>query len=228
MIAKKNPKADLEKKRFAFFQIGLILAGALCLAAFEYSNIKFTEVENQTKAIDVLTLNNEIPKDLVYTSKPKPKRIKRIDPDHGVNTVDKIIVDNRVIHVDIVKPDDVYDPNEKKSDFDAREGRFPVDTLDIVEHEPLFPGGEKAMYAWVVNNIEIPEYAYRVNGTIHVSFVVNKLGEVVDVKIAKGIDEIHDRAAIAVVQKMPKWSPGEQFGKPVPVRYHLPIRMINR
>jgi hypothetical protein len=50
MIAKKkNKKADLEGKRFAFFQIGLVVAGSLCLAAFEYSTIQFSSLDSELK-----------------------------------------------------------------------------------------------------------------------------------------------------------------------------------
>ena len=67
MIAKKKTKkADLEGKRFAFFQIGLVVAGALTLAAFEYSGVRFNELAKTELETDAYAnLMAEQPKEFI-------------------------------------------------------------------------------------------------------------------------------------------------------------------
>ena len=74
-------------------------------------------------------------------------------------------------------------------------------------------------------NIHYPAEARRNNiqGRVEVKFIVDKHGRVRDVTVAKGIGGGCDEEAIRVVKKMPRWKPGEQFGKKVAVYYTLPI-----
>ena len=76
MIAKKkNKKADLEGKRFAFFQIGLVVAGSLCLAAFEYSMVSFGSLEKETFTVCEIPQVYEEPMiEPVLQSQPKTKQ----------------------------------------------------------------------------------------------------------------------------------------------------------
>ena len=82
----------------------------------------------------------------------------------------------------------------------------------FVEHMPEFPGGELEMRKFIADNIKYPEEAKAkgLSGKVFVQFVINKEGDVVNPKIARGVDPILDKEAIRVVQSMPKWKPGEQ------------------
>ena len=64
MIAKKNKKANLERKRFAFFQIGLLVTGSLVLAAFEYTTVQPDEIKYVYEENDGSILIPEIPEDI--------------------------------------------------------------------------------------------------------------------------------------------------------------------
>lgn len=227
MIAKKNPKVDLEKKRFAFFQIGLIVAGALTLAIFEYSTIKMEKIEmarieKPTNVIDDPTYEP------VYVAKPiqqKQPKISRID--EGVKGVDKKISDEKKGQV-VNKQIDVSDLL-KDIDFGDNSVNGIVNPTDIpwvVDKMPQFPGGEEAMMKWVISHIDLPRYAESLNGTVLVNFVINESGEVTNVELAKGFHTDYNQAAIAAIQQMPNWTPGEQAGKPVKVRYNIPIRFV--
>ena len=76
------------------------------------------------------------------------------------------------------------------------------------------------------NNIKYPTIAKEVGitGTVVLSFVVGKTGEIKDIKIVKDIGGNCGNEAIRVIKKMPNWIAGKQRGKPVNVKYHLPIR----
>lgn len=96
----------------------------------------------------------------------------------------------------------------------------------VVEQIPEFPGGLEAMMNFIVKNMRYPASARRmgVDGTVFVSFVVSKDGSISEVKTLKGISADCNKEAIRVVSMMPAWRPGKQNGKPVFVRYVLPIK----
>ena len=102
------------------------------------------------------------------------------------------------------------------------------------EVDPSFTGGEKAMQKYLQENMKYPVQAEKdgLEGTIFVDFIVVANGSVRDVVASDMPGEEADQSlreeAIRVVSNMPKWIPGRQHGKPVDVKYSLPItfRMI--
>ena len=94
-----------------------------------------------------------------------------------------------------------------------------------VDVMPEFPGGEKAMMQFIVDNVNYPQKAKDANiqGKVYVSFVVEKDGSVDEVKLMRGIGGGCDEEAVRVVKAMPKWVPGKQDGKLVRVSYMLPF-----
>lgn len=82
----------------------------------------------------------------------------------------------------------------------------------IVEHMPEFPGGDLELRKFIAANIKYPEEAKAkgLSGKVFVQFIIDKNGDVVNPKIARGIDPILDNEAIRVIKSLPKWKPGEQ------------------
>ena len=95
----------------------------------------------------------------------------------------------------------------------------------IVEHMPEFPGGDIALRKFIAENIKYPEEAKakKIQGKVFVQFVIDKEGNVVSPKIARGADPLLDAEAIRVVKSLPKWEPGSQRGKPVNVSFTYPV-----
>lgn len=95
-----------------------------------------------------------------------------------------------------------------------------------LQEAPSFPGGEAAMYAWLGNNIVYPDVAREagLQGTSWVKFNVACDGSIRHVALAKGIAIVLDTAAVNVVRRMPRWTPGKVKGEPVCVQYMLPVR----
>ena len=85
------------------------------------------------------------------------------------------------------------------------------------------------MYEYIVNNMAYPEEVRekKLMGKVFVQFVINKNGEVVNPRIARGIDPILDNEIIRVVQNMPKWTPGMNNGEPVNVMKTIPVSFKN-
>ncbi len=99
----------------------------------------------------------------------------------------------------------------------------------IVEQMPTYPGGDTEMTKFIASNFKYPE-EYKdkgFSGSVYVTFVVGKEGTISDAKVLRGISgaPLLDQEALRVVKLMPKWAPGKQMGKPVPVQYSLPIKI---
>ena len=96
----------------------------------------------------------------------------------------------------------------------------------VVEQQPEFQGGYEAMMNFIKKNMRYPASARRmgVDGTVYVSFVVSKDGSISEVKSIRGFQQDCDKEAMRVVSMMPPWRPGKQNGKPVFVRFVLPIK----
>jgi protein TonB len=96
----------------------------------------------------------------------------------------------------------------------------------VVEQPPEFEGGLEAMYKFISKNMKYPASARRMNieGSVFVGFVVDADGKISEAAIIKGISADCDKEALRVVQMMPKWRPGKQSGRPVRVKFVLPIK----
>ena len=95
----------------------------------------------------------------------------------------------------------------------------------IVKPMPQFPGGADALIEYMKKNVIYPNKAKEkgVQGTVYVSFIVEKDGSVSNVNILKGIGGECDEEALRVVKEMPKWKPGLYKGKPARVQFTMPI-----
>ena len=96
----------------------------------------------------------------------------------------------------------------------------------VVETMPEFPGGAQAMMRFIGENIKYPTYAQEkgIQGRVICQFVVEKDGKVTDIKVVRSSgDESLDKEAVRLINSMPKWKPGKQRGKPVRVKYTIPI-----
>lgn len=94
-----------------------------------------------------------------------------------------------------------------------------------VEQMPSYPGGEVEMQKFIRDNLKYPVVAQEsgIQGRVTIRFVVTKDGNISDVTVLRGIDPSCDREAVNVVKKMPKWIPGKQNGRAVPVYFTLPV-----
>ena len=99
------------------------------------------------------------------------------------------------------------------------------DAYEVVEQMPEFPGGFAEMMKYLANNIKYPSEAHK-NGTqgrVTVQAIIDTEGRVTNTRVIKGADPYLDAEAIRVVSSMPKWSPGMQDGKPVNVKFTIPV-----
>jgi protein TonB len=97
--------------------------------------------------------------------------------------------------------------------------------FDVVEKMPEFPGGSAGLMKWLSDNVKYPAKAEEggIQGRVVCTFVIERDGSVTDVRVARSIEPLLDNEAVRVLSKMPKWNPGTQNGKPVRVKYTVPV-----
>ncbi len=139
-----------------------------------------------------------------------------------------IMAANMIIQgcTDIKETPDIQNESATGKKFYLNENNEQIFTY--VEQPPRFPDGFKALYQYLGENLEYPEAASKakVQGKVHLTFVVGTDGSVSDVKVMKGIGFGADEAAMEVIKKMPRWEPGIQNKTPVNVKYNLPITFV--
>jgi protein TonB len=222
MKAKKSKTANLERLRFTFLLIGLVTASSLVLSAFEWRTFAEERIVSDDEVL-INTLPDEVI--LAYVppkeeAKPKPKVMQRPVVDDFVYSDD-----NRKIDIPLVIPDwDIDEPTVIEIPVQKEKVDEP-DFFMVVEKMPEYPGGIDAMYEFIGSKIKYPEMAKDagIKGKVHLVFMVDKNGDISDLKIERGIGGGCDEEAIRVMKLMPKWSPGKQRGRAVNVQYRMAI-----
>ena len=121
--------------------------------------------------------------------------------------------------------DDLNVVREHKDEVVVEEKTEPVDdnkVFDVVEQNPVFPGGEAALLKYVAEHIRYPAMAQENNiqGRVVVQFVVTKTGSIGQVKVVRSKDPDLDKEAVRVVKSLPKFTPGKMNGPAVNVWVH--------
>ena len=223
MEAKKTPKADLEKRRGLYLEIGLVVILALALVAF---NIK--SYDKEVKEVSTRTADVEIDADIIQTSEDTPPPPPPEEPEVVATELNVVENDAEDIHeVGIINAESKAD---EALEFTRVEVKEEVEEVEeevflVVEEDPEFPGGLDALSKFIADNIKYPQLAKENNitGKVFVSFVVEKDGRVGQVKILRDIGGGCGNEAVRVVKMMPKWKPGKQRGKAVRTQFNLPV-----
>lgn len=221
MELKKSEKADLENKKGLFLQIGLVLALALTLLAFEWKSYDKTELDlGQQVAAKV---DEDVVINTQQNQPPPPP------PQQQVQTTVLNIVENDVEVESDLEINAEADANTVNQNYTPVMTDEPepqeTEIFTVVEEEPSFPGGEAARKKFLSENIKYPPMAKEagIQGRVFVTFVVEKDGSITDVKVLRGIGGGCDEEAVRVVKLMPKWQPGKQRNKAVRVQFNMPI-----
>lgn len=219
MEQKKKAKVNLENYKGLFLQIGLVIALAATLAAFEWTTQeKGTEGLGQIQ--DVNFEDEQIP--ITRQERPKPQQPPQ---QTQIAQIVEIVKDDVEIDNEMETMDMEADMETEIEVVEVEEEEVEEEVFFIVEEMPEFPGGELALRKYVAENIRYPNAAREndIQGKVYVRFVVKKDGSVGDVTILRGVDPLLDKEAIRVIKNLPKWKPGMQRGKAVKVYYTMPI-----
>ncbi|MFB6316943.1 energy transducer TonB [Saccharicrinis sp. FJH54] len=225
MDIKKSPKANLEKSKMMFTQLGLVIVLGFMFIAFEWSQNDVSDVNDFQIQEEVLE-EEAIPVTRQEQVQPPPP-----PPPPKISEVLNIVENDVELEEELIIEDTEIDEDTEVDfvDIDTEDEEIDENVVfQIVEKMPSFPGGEAAMMKFLSDNIKYPTIAQEngIQGRVYVNFVVSKTGEISNIKVVRGVDPALDQEAIRVVKSMPKWEPGEQRGKPVNVSFMLPINFV--
>lgn len=227
MEVKKLSVVDLEDKKLTNYLMGLVIVIAAFYATLEFGNREvvervydnFAEIFDDDADIVSTTMEQPLPPPPPAVTKSISDELILVDDDSHEENDNMISSEDlgaavvapapKVVEVAKV-PDEVIEDNE---------------IFKIVEKMPEFPGGMAACLKFLANNIKYPTISqeHGVQGKVVIQFVVNKDGSIVDPTVVRSVDPHLDKEALRVISMMPKWTPGMQRGKPVRVKYTVPV-----
>ena len=224
MEIKKSENANLENKKLLFIEIGLIISLLIVYIALEW-----TSKETNTAVLEDNTeilIEEEIISTNMETPPPPPAAPKipvlsdQIDiVDDEIELEDDMFMnleDDASLGVEIM---DYVEVEEEVVEEEA----IP---FQLVEEKPSFQGGDANQFSkWVNSRLVYPEIATEngVSGRVTLQFTVEKDGSVTKVRVLRGVDPSLDKEAVRVVSMSPKWKPGKQRDRAVPVTYTFPV-----
>ena len=224
MEIKKSEKANLENKKLLFVEIGLVVSLLITYLAFEW-----TSKETSTAVLEDTTeilVEEEIISTNIDTPPPPPGAPKipvlsdQIDiVDDEIELEDDMFMnleDDSSLGVEIM---DYVEVEEEVVEEEA----IP---FQLIEDRPKFQGGDASNFSkWVNQRLVYPEIAKEngVQGRVMLQFTIEKDGSLTKVKVLRGVDPSLDKEAVRVVSTSPKWSPGKQRDRAVPVTYTFPV-----
>lgn len=237
----KNTKPpSLEKRRPVFFQLGLIVALATTLVAFEWMNYDYSETASNFKLdIEEVEIISIPP-----TSRKSPivdKSIKHNQTSNIINAVDNTDKssddDNKPVmrDPDLVKVGgDDYDPTDDDPDdldldYDINKVQFKPyyeSCANVLDREQQANCSYQMIRQHVANQIKYPRICLesRIQGTVWVSFIVDKEGNVEDVEVIRGKHSLMDKEAVKAVASVPKLIPAQHRGRNVAVKFKIPVK----
>ena len=227
MELKKSKSADLEQRKGMFLVVGLVVALAVTLVAFEWTQGESKDADESV--VSEIQFEDEM---MQITRREEPKPEPKPEQPKVAEVLD--IVD------DDVEIEDDFDfdmeaTEDTEYDFTSMVGQDDEEIDEeevfyIVEDMPTFNGGDPAVEfrKYIAQNLQYPEIAAEngVSGRVIVQFAVDRTGKVVDAVVVRSVDSALDKEAIRVVMSSPKWTPGKQRGKAVKVLFTFPINFV--
>jgi protein TonB len=122
----------------------------------------------------------------------------------------------------------IIDPD--KVDEYLAERKDTTNVYDVVEQMPGFPGGTQKLIKFIEENMRYPKECAEkgIYGRVIVAFVVERNGQLSNIKVVKSVHPALDKEALRIVNLMPRWIPGRQNGKTFRVKYLIPIKFSEK
>lgn len=225
MDIKKTKSANLESNRLTYLLIGFVAALSLVYVAFETTDREVQVYDITEEFVDILE------DDMIeQTFRPKtpPPPPPPVEVPASVEQI--VIVDNDTETADFdVSSEDDQDAVQiiAQAPIEAPiEEEEEIETIfRVVEKSPEFPGGPAELMKYFSNNVRYPVICQEngIQGRVICEFTVWKDGSISDVTVVRSVDKSLDREATRLIEKMPRWKPGQQRGKPVACRFVVPV-----
>ncbi|MDP5001448.1 MAG: energy transducer TonB [Flavobacterium sp.] len=239
MEIKKNPNVDPKRNSSLYFLVGLT---AILLLTYVGIELKSEDPRVVVEKLDIL--DNFVQDEEAILTMPPVQKLP--PPPPPAPEVIQIVDNKQVIEDEKIETTEVDENKPVVVNNAAQYGDEggTADEIDeevpfaVIEDVPVFPGCEKVekskrlecfmeqMAKHIKRNQNYPERAMEDNiqGRVAVLFVIDKDGSITNVQVRgpKG-GELLEKEAKRVIEKLPKFKPGMQRGKPVKVKYSQPI-----
>lgn len=190
---------------------------------------KKAEVKQKKVEVEPERVVERVKSSIKFTA-PVIKKDEEVKPDEELKTQDELMSTKTAIGTFDVKGNDDANGEVLKAKEVIAEPEPPKHeeenkVFDIVEQQPMFPGGPAALMKYLSEHTKYPVVAQEngVQGRVTVQFVVEKDGSISDVHVLRGVDPSLDKEAVRVVKSLPRWTPGKQNGITVRVNYRVPV-----
>ena len=222
MMNKKRTK-KIAKAKYALY---IPLAAMLLVV----SNIETVacDIANVAKAIPTVKASVKQEKMVDLSSGNKATTVqespKNVQPTEAIESADnkvEALADSKNAEMAVQEAENTTGvANEEPTEQKPKKAPKKVST--VVEEMPTFNGN---LNQWLAENMKYPSEAVKnkEQGHVVVQFIISEEGEVMEPKIIRSVSPSLDKEALRVVSSMPKWNPGKANGKPVAVRYMLPV-----
>lgn len=225
---------DMDRKRFHIFSLGLLVTGSFTLAAFTYSTPEGARIKTETIIVPENHSIEVSEKEVVKPPVPKPEDVRPPEPPQPPQALGNptgLAQTISSVASGTVGPAISQGTGAYGSGFPFTGKLREIDVEDdivIPEIDAKYMGGHNAMVEKIMTVQEYPEIDRELGnqGTVYVSFVVEKDGSVTNIKTVRGISKTLDREAERIVRSFPKWIPGEDKYGVVRTRVNLPIKFV--
>jgi len=226
VLRKKFRKYLLIAFLIAFFSVG----GAILVPFIQAYNNRANRVvlvKSTTVTMDKAVAKDDIPP-------PPPPPPPPPAAEAQVKYVAPVVVDSVKVEVEFATVSETKEAAVNEAVPDKIEA-VKVEETAIVEEEQVFivveeqasfQGGDVNSFRdWVTKNLKYPTIAIEngISGKVYVQYAVNSKGEVVDVKVVRGVDPSLDKEAVRVIMSSPRWEPAKQRGTKVKQQFTIPI-----
>ncbi len=241
MEIKKSNSAQLEDKRLTFFLLGLLVAFSLLFVGLQYQRGEKGEdglaenFEDLSQDLEMSTppdqkdmvsaeAMSKAPASQAITQEVKATEQQQVEkaPQKISTTTSELVIGDGTGAVDGADIKEAA-PETTLPNPDVQTEE-PIQ-FTVVQKIPEFPGGWSTFMQWLTKNLKYPAQAQKnkVQGTVVVSFIVNKDGSIANIKVSTSVAPILDNEALRVMKMMPKWKPGMDRNKVCRTMIAVPV-----
>ncbi|RDY58670.1 energy transducer TonB [Flagellimonas nanhaiensis] len=239
MKPKKNPNVDVGRNSSLYFMIGLTVILFVTWQSFELKTY-----EKDTLVSEVLEVTDDLDEEVPVTEMirtppppPPPSAPDVIEIVEDVEDVEETVIESTESSQDVYVEDVVVNVDDVEVDEVEDDVVVP---FAIIEYVPVFPGCEvyesqadrkecfnQKVQEHIRKNFKYPPAALDmgITGKVFVQFVINSKGQVTEIR-QRGPDRLLEQEAVRIISTLPQVKPGVQRGKPVKVKYSIPIHFV--
>ena len=164
---------------------------------------------------------------IAVTAFARPEISEKVEEISAVKVNDLAEIVQEKVLQDTVKASKVVKKADSKVAAAEKKEEEEIVIFEVVEQMPEYPGGMDALSRYLERKVADSPMKGKAGGLVTIGFTVTEAGKVTNVQVLESDQPSLNKEAERIVSEMPDWIPGKQRGKPVPVRYSVPVRFGN-